>query len=716
MTQSRRAVEQLIEQGTLPLEQADTAASYLEIYPTKRSWLIFFDKALLIIGVITLVLSLVFFIAYNWLNLGRVGKFILVEGALVTIIALYVLLCFKRKFAFVRQLLLLVASVITGSLLALFGQVYQTGADTWQLFFGWALLITPWVLIARFSALWLLWLALINVSLILYLDIIDLSFISAAYQEVFQVATLALINFGALNVWLINLDNNHKKALITIKTSLHWSTYLVGLLSTYFATHLAIVTLFGDSYILATLLSLLLWASWCAFIYWRFCKRHIDLLMLTYLCFSIIVVVVFWAGKLMLDDAEAGSFLVLALLLVGMSSVAVMWLRKAANLMRVDDYDHTIERGATSPRINNTQQQTLIELKQIGLIDTKANFDRDKPSIDTPWYLQLFFGFSGILASLFFVGFLTLVLQQTGFFNSSVALFITSAILSAAGWVMFSNKRIHQSSFWNTLAFTISAAGQLYAAFALFGSEMDAPLDTWLWLLFQVLMTVIMPNIVYGLVSTTIALGCTVYLFGYYQIPEIILGFLVLIMTIANVQRYGVIQCLPASWRSSALDLGQALTYASASLLFIVSVYVVKAEFSREFVSYVFIYNYLFSQALLVLASIYATSLILQRYNIPLLSKPSFVVICAVVILGIISLYAAGFLAISLVIIIATANSQRVLLGLGIFALVSYILWYYYQLDSSLLVKSVSMLLIGISLLLLRWLLIKRYFAAAERL
>lgn len=711
MTQSRRTIEQLLNQGRLPLEHADTAASYLEIYPTKRSWLTFFDKALLIIGVIALVLSLVFFIAYNWLQMGRLGKFALVEGALVITTALYVLLSFKRKFTFFRQLLLLIASVITGSLLALFGQVYQTGADTWQLFFNWVLLIVPWVLIARLPALWLSWLGLMNTSLILYLDIVDLSFISDAYQEIFQVATLALINFGALNLWLINLNNNHKKALINIKTSLHWSTYLVGLLSTYFTTHLAIVTVFDDSYILAMLLSLLLWASWCGFMYWRFYQRHIDLLMLTYLCGSIIVVVMIWAAKLLLDNFDAGGFLVLALLLIGMSSVAVVWLRKVANLERLDDYDHTIEQGATSARINNTQQQTLIELQQMSWIDADANFDRDKPSIDAPWYLQLFFGLNGMLASLFFVSFLTLVLEQTGFFDSSVALFITSVILSAAGWIMFSNKHIHQSSFWNTLAFTISAAGQLYAAFALFGSKMVIPLDTWLWLLFQVLMTVIMPNIVYRLISTTIALGCTVYLFSYYQIPEIILGVLVLIMTIANVQRYGVIQRLPASWRSSALDLSQALTYASAGLLVIVSVYVVKAEYSRDFVSYVFIYNYLFSQALLVLASLYATYLILKRYHIPLLSKPSFVVICAVVILGIISLYAAGFLAISLIIVIATANSQRVLLGFGIFALVSYIFWYYYQLDTSLLVKSVSMLVIGITLLLMRWLLIKGYRA-----
>jgi uncharacterized membrane protein len=80
-------------------------------------------------------------------------------------------------------------------------------------------------------------------------------------------------------------------------------------------------------------------------------------------------------------------------------------------------------------------------------------------------------------------------------------------------------------------------------------------------------------------------------------------------------------------------------------------------------------------------------------------------------LLGIISIYVSGLLATSLIIVIAIANSQRVLLGLGVTALVSYIFWYYYQLDTSLLVKSISMLVIGIALLLIRWTLIKGYLA-----
>ena len=290
MSQARRTIEQLLHHGLLPLKNTEAAATHLEVYPSKRTWLMFFDKALLIIGAVALVLSLVFFIAYNWQNIGKMGKFALVEGALVITIALYVALSFRQlrqRFQLIRQLLLLIASIITGSLLALFGQVYQTGADTWQLFFGWALLITPWVLIARFPTLWLLWLGLINACLLLYLDVANLQLINHRLQNVSQVAILALFNFITFYSWLISCDNkklfsaskffnriNPKKSTADItnndvkhplnnsktsssqtKSSLHWSTYVVGLLSTCFITYLAIVPVFENINSLATLVS-----------------------------------------------------------------------------------------------------------------------------------------------------------------------------------------------------------------------------------------------------------------------------------------------------------------------------------------------------------------------------------------------------------------------------------------------------------------------------
>ena len=209
-------------------------------------------------------------------------------------------------------------------------------------------------------------------------------------------------------------------------------------------------------------------------------------------------------------------------------------------------------------------------------------------------------------------------------------------------------------------------------------------------------------------------LGLTVYLLNYYHLPELSLGLLALITTGSNLSRYSLLQRIPSKWRADVFDIIKALGYASALMLLCVSVYFIAAEYSHSLASYygdTFRYNYYLAQGLLTLASLYAAYLILKRYQVKLRSTAGLLISAAIVLLGIMSIYVSGLLATSLIIIIATANSQRVLLGLGVIASVGYIFWYYYQLDTSLLVKSASMLVIGIALLLLRWLLIKGYFA-----
>ena len=350
MSQSRRTIEQLLQQGQLPLSNAEAAATHLQVYPSAATWRSFFDKAALIISVVALALALVFFIAYNWQDLGKMGKFALVEGALAMTIALYVALSFRKRYTLIRQLLLLIASIITGSLLALFGQVYQTGADTWQLFAAWSILIIPWVVIARFPALWLLWLGLINALTLLYIDTSVFTSLDYYYQDFWRFTLIAVVNFAALYLWLLCLEKTgfENKRLKYQNTSLHWSTYTVALLSAYNVSSLTISTVFGNNSLLLLFIAASLWLGWCGFIYWRFKRQHFDLLMLTYLCGSIIAVVMCWAIELKPSSMDAGGFLILAVLLISMSSYAVTWLRKVARAnyqSNENNTPHTVVKG-----------------------------------------------------------------------------------------------------------------------------------------------------------------------------------------------------------------------------------------------------------------------------------------------------------------------------------------------------------------------------------
>ncbi|TFL11537.1 DUF4401 domain-containing protein [Pusillimonas caeni] len=65
------------------------------------------------------------------------------------------------------------AGVATGALLALIGQIYQTGADAWQLFLAWAALLIPWLLTQHTVFLGLLFAVVLNTALGLYLGVHD---------------------------------------------------------------------------------------------------------------------------------------------------------------------------------------------------------------------------------------------------------------------------------------------------------------------------------------------------------------------------------------------------------------------------------------------------------------------------------------------------------------------------------------------------------------
>jgi uncharacterized membrane protein len=121
-------------------------------------------RALLALGVGQLLAGVAFFFAYNWNDLSDIAKFAVVETALAIAVGGALLVGLDRVFG---QMLLIAASVLTGVLLAVIGQVYQTGADAFELFVAWAALILPWTIISRHAAHWLLWLVVAETALVL---------------------------------------------------------------------------------------------------------------------------------------------------------------------------------------------------------------------------------------------------------------------------------------------------------------------------------------------------------------------------------------------------------------------------------------------------------------------------------------------------------------------------------------------------------------------
>jgi uncharacterized membrane protein len=167
------------------------------VLPAARDWRVFLDRLLLWSGAVALAAAVVFFIAHNWNDLGKFAKFGLAELLLIAAVLGYWRLGADRASG---KASLLVASIFLGALLALFGQTYQTGADTWELFANWAVLIAPWVLIGRFSGLWMLWVAVANVAIVFYFRVFPGIF-GIVFSAERQLWTLFAFNTVVLIGW-----------------------------------------------------------------------------------------------------------------------------------------------------------------------------------------------------------------------------------------------------------------------------------------------------------------------------------------------------------------------------------------------------------------------------------------------------------------------------------------------------------------------------------
>lgn len=336
-------------------------------------------------------------------------------------------------------------------------------------------------------------------------------------------------------------------------------------------------------------------------------------------------------------------------------------------------------------------------------------------STDTPWYISTLMALSGLISGIFLISIFSILFSDI--FNNVAMLSSFAVIMSGIGFALFwlANTRMQAHSahtFVQSLGFAIAMAGQIYSCLAVGESSLTEPQMALVLLLIQSLLTLIMPNFLYRLISSLLGIGCVLFLLDYYQATQLTLGLLALFCIVLNLQRDEFIAYLGNKYQRYAQHITHPLTYACCLTLLTFSAFFIVQDHSH-YADYPLIHN-LLRQGLLIIASLYATWLILRRYGIALRSQTGLLISAAVVIIGLLSLYVSGLLATILVIIMAFANRQRVLLGLAIFALVSYIFWYYYQMDTTLLVKSASMFSIAITLLLLRWLLLKQSFVPTQ--
>lgn len=365
-----------------------------------HAWRQFLSASSLWIAVLLFGSGVICWVAANWPALSNVQRFAGAQ-ALVAVSALgaaWTALRLRNAVGptgSVPGALLALAGLFLGALLALIGQTYQTGADTWQLFAWWAVLLLPWALASASQIVWLLWMAVVNVALGLWLSefVSSWPWSSPFFDSIFLL--MAGVNLVFLCGW--EVAANYTRVDLRVGPRVLAAAVLsavVGIFS------------FSDVFDHSGGYPGLAWLLVTAGMLWFYQSRRCDLPIIAMVLLGIIWVMLRVVGELLFETvAETLALLLLALMLIASAVAAARWLR-----------------GLQTVAVSALETVDVVEQH----VESLPAHDGDAPQ---PWYIQGLLAFGAWLATLFLLA----AVFFAQFIESSSAALGLGLVLSAVG-------------------------------------------------------------------------------------------------------------------------------------------------------------------------------------------------------------------------------------------------------------------------------------------
>lgn len=298
--------------GSLTPAGVDYVRQHSQAVPGQQDWMAFVRQLAAWLGCVMLASAAICAVAANWAQISAPMRLAGLQVAMALAAAATLLPGVSRL---AHTLLLLLACVLLGAVLAQVGQTYQTGADPWQLFALWALLMLPWVAAGRSVILCLLWVFIGNAALILW----GMQLGEARAST--TLAVFALCNGALLAAWetgwrrLAWMRHGAGPRLLAL--------CLVGGLTVYVAIEASVTGAFWTPAMMWWLL-----ATGALIAFYRHGRR--DVAMLAMALFGVIIIVTVQVGVRVgwTTRAGPGLFAVLAMLVVLQAAGAAAWLRR----------------------------------------------------------------------------------------------------------------------------------------------------------------------------------------------------------------------------------------------------------------------------------------------------------------------------------------------------------------------------------------------------
>lgn len=671
---------------------------HLKGRPTPDEWQHWLQRGLAYGAALLLGAGLIFFLAYNWDALHRFAKFALAAFALLGCAGFATTAPGPDTTQW--RAALFGAAVVSGALLALIGQSYQTGADMWMLFALWCVLITPFALLSRASASWLLWLLVFNLAVLRALSQSVPWPIIGVPSDVTALLMLSLANAAVLAVFERAPDGGHRGgAWLLLRPGRILPR--VAALGTLLPLGIGAITGLWDNdyqvliavYLLATALSL------TGYLVWRR-----DLVLVALNAYGLLAFATFALLRVLPGNSFVGHNLT-ALFVVLASAGVGFWLR-------------TLHCGPAAPaqpvRPRHARPQ---EPAQLAHPEPDAlhpalpepayppvrpePVEGHSPSPTQPWWLMLLQSLAAWVASLLILGSFLLPLAFAG--DSPLFRGIAGAVLCIAAIALF---RRH-AMFTDQMALAFSLAGQALLSIALADASPRASLSGQAWAIGASLIALGMmlapANRAHRIICALIVLVSAGLFIGNQ--PALPLACVLLTALACGLWLYRDAWMNGSAQRAhllSALAVAATLlALAAPAILSLLEEHywvrrVLLAGPDRELIWHTGLYP-------LGVALVLAWS---GRYLLPEMLGPEHrhrLLLTFLGVLLLIALQAApGLLVSTGLMLLCLRAAHRALAGIALLAVLSYLGLHYYQLHATLLHKSVLLAAGGVVLLALR--------------
>ena len=334
-------------------------------------------------------------------------------------------------------------------------------------------------------------------------------------------------------------------------------------------------------------------------------------------------------------------------------------------------------------------QSLITKLTNQGITLNSDDIASTSNDPSTPWFIKLLAIGSGWLTAIFMMGVFYFLLFDI--FNSPGSLTICG--LLAIGLARFSFLG-QPSDFREHLALAISLVGQILISIAIVNDnsyKLSAQSYSILFL-FHSCLLIVMPNILHRHISAaavSLSLGLLFSSLGWYPIYFATALTLIALLTFNEFKTWFKPKIMTPLMYGFAIQFLFPVFYNS----------IFHELFNKSLNQGLWLSSFSMTLVLLVV-----TLILIKRYKG---NKYTYLAASvSAIAVGLASMELSGIAAGCVILLLGHAHSNRKLLTLGVLSLLTQTSFYYYNLEATLLTKSLGLASLGISLLVMRWIMI----------